>query len=232
MPRRRSSLALASSVALLVGGLQANASAAVSAWQHVSAFSTNSSNKTLSTSCPAGKRVLSPGMFFNLTGPDHVILDDLRPTADLTGVTVQALEDEDREWQAIGSYGSAPGCAHPRPGSSGCPRPARSTPATRRSRSAAQARSGCLASGPTSMRAPARCCSMTCVPTPLSPPSRSRRSRTRPASRVLGASPPTPSARIRSRASSASRLRARSIRWEASSYSPSVPGQATHGPRR
>jgi hypothetical protein len=91
---KRSVVILGSALALLLGGLQTGASAAVSAWEHVNAFAGSSANKSVSVSCPAGKRALSPGVFLDLGGTNQVILDDLRPSADLTSVTAQGLEDE------------------------------------------------------------------------------------------------------------------------------------------
>ena len=91
---KRSVLVIGSALALLLGGLQTSASAAVSAWEHANAFAGSSANKTVSVSCPAGKRALTPGAFVDLGTTNQVILDDLRPSADLTSVTAQGLEDE------------------------------------------------------------------------------------------------------------------------------------------
>ena len=91
---RRTAVPLVAAFALLLGGLQTSASAAISAWEHVNAFAGSSANKTVSVSCPAGKRALTPGAFLDLGGTNQVILDDLRPSADLTSVTAQGLEDE------------------------------------------------------------------------------------------------------------------------------------------
>jgi hypothetical protein len=74
---------------------EGSASAVIAATQPVSADSpSNSTNKSISVSCPAGKRVLSPGTWINFGGTNQVLLDDLRPSADLTSVTVNAVEDE------------------------------------------------------------------------------------------------------------------------------------------
>ena len=91
---KRSVVVLGSALAVLLGGLQSSASAAVSAWEHANASAGSSANKSVSVSCPAGKRVLTPGAFIDLGGTNQVILDDLRPSADLTSVTAQGLEDE------------------------------------------------------------------------------------------------------------------------------------------
>ena len=53
----------------------------------------NSTNKSVSVSCPAGKRVFGAGADIN-TFNGQVILDDLRPNAALTSVTANGLEDE------------------------------------------------------------------------------------------------------------------------------------------
>jgi hypothetical protein len=62
--------------------------------ERVSATSAlNSSNKSVTASCPAGKQVLGTGAdIHTLNG--HVVLDDIRPNAALTSVTVSAIEDE------------------------------------------------------------------------------------------------------------------------------------------
>jgi hypothetical protein len=62
--------------------------------QRVSATSAlNSTNKSITANCPAGKRVLGVGADIN-AGNGQVLFDDIRPNAALTAVTVQALEDE------------------------------------------------------------------------------------------------------------------------------------------
>jgi hypothetical protein len=53
----------------------------------------NSSNKSVTATCPAGKRVLGTGADIN-AGNGQVGIDDMRPDPGLTAVTVQALEDE------------------------------------------------------------------------------------------------------------------------------------------
>ena len=53
----------------------------------------NSSNKSVTATCPAGKRVLGTGADIN-AGNGQVGIDDMRPNPGLTAVTVQALEDE------------------------------------------------------------------------------------------------------------------------------------------
>ena len=54
----------------------------------------NSSNKSVTVTCPAGKRVVGGGSDIN-AGNGQVGVDDFRPSADLTSITVQALEDQD-----------------------------------------------------------------------------------------------------------------------------------------
>ena len=53
----------------------------------------DSSNKTVTVTCPTGKRTLGAGADIN-AGNGQVLFDDIRPNAGLTAVTVQALEDE------------------------------------------------------------------------------------------------------------------------------------------
>jgi hypothetical protein len=113
---RRSCLALA--VALVVPAVAFDASAfgAVAATQTVSNTSpSTSSNKQVSVTCPAGKKVLSPGAFVDLANTDQVLLDDLRPSADLTSVTVNGLED-DTGTSANWTLTAAALCATPPPG--------------------------------------------------------------------------------------------------------------------
>lgn len=98
MPTRLG-LVLGCTTTLLLGGAGATASAGITGLQPTGTTSTgSSSNKTVTTTCPAGKRVLGPAATISGPGPvftfDQVIFDDMRPSADLTGVTVQALEDE------------------------------------------------------------------------------------------------------------------------------------------
>jgi hypothetical protein len=95
---------------------EGSASASVAATQSVQAdsFST-SSNKSMTVSCPAGKRVLSAGTWIDVGENNQVLIDDLRPSADLTSVTVNALEDENgtaNNWVVT----AAAMCATPPPG--------------------------------------------------------------------------------------------------------------------
>jgi hypothetical protein len=53
----------------------------------------NSSNKSVTVPCPTGKRLLGTGYNTN-GGTGAVLIDDLRPNPELTGVTAQALETE------------------------------------------------------------------------------------------------------------------------------------------
>jgi hypothetical protein len=112
---RRSCLALLL-VPLSLACLEASAWAVVAAAERSGSFTAStSSNKNVTLACPAGKKVLSPGAFVQLGSFDQVVLDDLRPSADLTSVTVNALEDETGtagNWTL--SYGAI--CATPPPG--------------------------------------------------------------------------------------------------------------------
>ena len=61
--------------------------------QLVSAFSvSNSATKSVVATCPAGKRVVGAGAELNTIAVGGVTLDDLRPSSDLTSVTVLARE--------------------------------------------------------------------------------------------------------------------------------------------
>jgi hypothetical protein len=53
----------------------------------------NSTNKSVTATCPSGKRVLGLGADLN-TFVGQLLLDDMRPDAGLTNVTVNAFEDE------------------------------------------------------------------------------------------------------------------------------------------
>ncbi|MFI6823109.1 hypothetical protein ACIBJE_19450 [Micromonospora sp. NPDC050187] len=75
-------------------------------WEHAEAatvFNSSSSN-TLTVSCPGGKRVLGAGVEVN-GGVGQVVVDDLRPSADLSNVTFTAIEDgtgHSGQWQIRG----------------------------------------------------------------------------------------------------------------------------------
>jgi hypothetical protein len=101
---------------LSMASFEGSALAVVAATQSVSADSpSNSSNKSISVSCPAGKRVLSAGTWLSFGSTNQVLIDDLRPSADLTSVSVNALEDEtgtDESWTVT----AAAICATPPPG--------------------------------------------------------------------------------------------------------------------
>jgi len=92
-----------------------SASAAVVGIQSVSATTAaSSSNKSATVACPAGKRVLSAGADVN-PGNGDVLVDDVRPNADLQSVTVNALEDETgttADWTVT----ALAICAYPPPG--------------------------------------------------------------------------------------------------------------------
>ena len=63
----------------------------------------NSSNKSVTATCPAGKRVLGTGADIN-AGNGQVGIDDMTPNAGLTAVTVQALEDQNGQagpWNVV-----------------------------------------------------------------------------------------------------------------------------------
>jgi hypothetical protein len=60
----------------------------------VATSTTSSSNKTITAVCPAGKKLLGAGGEIT-NGSGQVVLDDLRPRSDLTGVLATGLEDGD-----------------------------------------------------------------------------------------------------------------------------------------
>jgi hypothetical protein len=95
---------------------EGTASAVVAASQRVTVDSpSDSQNKSQTVTCPAGTRVLSPGSWINFGGTNQVLFDDLRPSSDLTSVTVNALEDETgttENWTLT----AAAICATPPPG--------------------------------------------------------------------------------------------------------------------
>jgi hypothetical protein len=69
----------------------------------------------MTVSCPAGKRVLSVGSWIAFGNTNQVLLDDLRPSSDLTSVFVNAVEDETGttdNWELT----AAAICAVPPPG--------------------------------------------------------------------------------------------------------------------
>ena len=117
MSRRRwRRLVLTSAMAIAIAGaLAQGASAAVVGIERVGAVSaTNSVNKSATVSCPAGKKVLSASADVT-PGDGDVLIDDVRPNADLQSVTVNALEDETgttADW-AVTAIAI---CAYPPPG--------------------------------------------------------------------------------------------------------------------
>ena len=111
---RRMAVLLGVAVVLAVGAAQ-GASAAVVGIERVGvASATNSANKSATVSCPAGKKVL--GAAADVTpGDGDVLIDDVRPNADLQSVTVNALEDETGTTAAWAVTAIAI-CAYPPPG--------------------------------------------------------------------------------------------------------------------
>jgi hypothetical protein len=112
---RGSSLALALALVVVMAGLGGSASAAVTGLERFSAPSPdNSSNKSVTVSCPAGKQVLGAGGDID-GGSGEVVMGIVRPNAALTSVTVQGLEDQNgttANWTAT-AYAI---CATPPPG--------------------------------------------------------------------------------------------------------------------
>jgi hypothetical protein len=96
--------------------LEGSASAVIAAPQTVSADGpSDSSNKSMSVSCPAGKRVLGTGGWISLGNTNQVLIDHLVPSADLTSASIGAFEDAtgtDEDWNIT----AAAVCATPPPG--------------------------------------------------------------------------------------------------------------------
>jgi len=99
----------------LAAGLAQGASAGVVGIERVGALSASSSaNKSVTVTCPTGKRVLSASADVN-PGNGDVLIDDVRPNADLQSVTVNALEDESGT-AANWTVSALAICAYPPPG--------------------------------------------------------------------------------------------------------------------
>lgn len=89
---RRAVVILSDTVLLPV--LDGSASAAVVAPERIGPASlSNSVNKGVSGTCPTGKVVLGAGAD-TTPGNGHVLIDDIRPSANLRSLTVTAREDE------------------------------------------------------------------------------------------------------------------------------------------
>ena len=97
------------------GATAAGASGAVVGIERTGANSpSNSQNKAVTVSCPAGKKVLSASADVN-PGNGDVLIDDVRPSADLQSVTANALEDETGT-AANWTVTALATCAYPPPG--------------------------------------------------------------------------------------------------------------------
>jgi hypothetical protein len=91
---RRSSLVAAFALAVVLAGLGGSASAAITGLERVSATSPfNSSNKSVTATCPSGKRVVGAGGQLGVE-EGQVVLGFVRPDAALNAVTAQGREDE------------------------------------------------------------------------------------------------------------------------------------------
>lgn len=71
----------------------ASPAAALSVRQEATTSPLTSQSKSVTVPCPAGTRVTGAGGRID-GAAGQVVLDDVRPSADLTSVTVNALEDE------------------------------------------------------------------------------------------------------------------------------------------
>jgi hypothetical protein len=114
---RVASLTLLLALVLMASG-GGSASAAVVGAAGVSASSSvdSSSVKSVTASCPAGKRVVGAGGSIGvLSGDGQVVMDDLRPNPTLTSVTVQGVEDE-TGLAEIWALAAEAVCAYPPPG--------------------------------------------------------------------------------------------------------------------
>lgn len=107
---------MAASLALAGTAMTAgNASAAVVGIERATVASASSSqNKAVTVACPAGKKVLSAAADVT-PGNGDVLIDDVRPSADLQSVTVNALEDETGTATAW-TVSALAVCAFPPPG--------------------------------------------------------------------------------------------------------------------
>ena len=86
--------AFALALVVVAAGPAAGASAAIVGLEQVAPASvTNSANKAMTAHCPAGKRVVGAGADVT-PGSGQVLIDEIRPSADLTSVTVHAIEDQ------------------------------------------------------------------------------------------------------------------------------------------
>ncbi len=75
-------------------GFAGSASAAfTNVERRIASSATTSANKSVTVTCPAGKKVTSAGVDAT-PGDGHVLIDDIRPDATLSSVTVRAVEDE------------------------------------------------------------------------------------------------------------------------------------------
>jgi hypothetical protein len=93
----------------------ANAQAAIVGLERVTPVSPlNSSDKGITATCPAGKKLVGPGIDVT-PGDGHVLVDDVRPSADLQSLFVRAREDETGTPSAwyVAAYAI---CADPPPG--------------------------------------------------------------------------------------------------------------------
>lgn len=109
-------LTIALAMALLGASLAGPAQAAVVGLQRITlpASPSNSSNKGTTVSCPAGKKVLGAGGD-TTPGGGEVLIEAIRPSADLKQVTVNAAEDQTQT--NAGWYVQAFAiCAQPPPG--------------------------------------------------------------------------------------------------------------------
>jgi hypothetical protein len=92
---RRLGWVLALILVIQVAGFVGNASAAIVGIEIASLSSaSNSVDKGVTATCPAGKKVVGAGADVT-PGNGDVLIDDIRPNASLTSVRVNAVEDED-----------------------------------------------------------------------------------------------------------------------------------------
>ena len=147
----------------------------------------NSQNKSVAATCPSGKRLLGMGADLN-SFVGQVLLDDLRPDAGLTNVTVNALEDEtgnSTNW-SVTAYAV---CAAPVQGlarvSASSPLDSTSNRVVRAACPGGKQLTGMPAV--TSTRSTGRSCSTRPSPSSMRAARASRRSRTTRATRPIGA---------------------------------------------
>ncbi len=93
-PTRKIIGTVALALAMLCAGLAGSASAALVGLERLGpATASTSSDKSITATCPAGKQLVGAGADVT-PGDGHVLIEDIRPSPDLTKLTVKAVEDQ------------------------------------------------------------------------------------------------------------------------------------------